>query len=97
MTRIHAVALSILAAATLASSPALADCKHCGTVTEVKAIKADPTNDKATATAVAAGASYQVVVKMDDGKQRSFSFKKTPDYKAGDKVKIVNGMQLTKQ
>jgi len=97
MTRIHALAFSILATATLASSHVLADCKHCGTVTEVKAIKKDEANDKATATAVQAGASHQVVVKMDDGKTRSFSFKKAPDYKAGDKVKIVNGAQLTKQ
>ena len=97
MTRIQVLASSILATATLASSPALADCKDCGTVAEVKAIKKDDANDKSTATAVEAGAGYQVVVKMDNGKSRSFSFKTAPDYKAGDKVKVVNGAKLTKQ
>jgi uncharacterized Zn finger protein len=97
MTRIQVLASSILATAMLASPPVLADCKHCGTVAEVKAIKKDEANDKSTAIAVEAGASYQVVVKMDNGKSRSFSFKKAPDYKAGDKVKVVNGAQLAKQ
>ena len=97
MTRIQALSLSILAAATLATGPALANCKDCGTVAEVKAIKKDAANDPSTATAVEAGASYQVVVKMDNGKSRNFSFKNAPDYKAGDKVKVVNGAKLTKQ
>jgi len=97
MTRIQTLALSLLAATTLATSPALADCKDCGTVAEVKMIKKDAANDKSTATAVEAGASYQVVVKMDNGKSRNFSFKSAPDYRAGDKVKVVNGAKLTKQ
>ena len=97
MTRTQALTLSILAAATLAAEPTLADCKDCGTVAEVKAIKKDASNDQATATAVEAGATYQVVVKMDNGKSRNFSFKTAPDYKAGDKVKVVNGAKLTKQ
>ena len=91
------LAPSFLAAAMVASAPAFADCKHCGTVSEVRAIKQDAANDKATAIAVQAGSNYQVVVKMDTGKPRSFSFKTPPDFKAGDKVKVVNGMQLAKQ
>ena len=91
------LASSILAATALAATPALADCKQCGTVTEVRAIKEDAANDKATAIAVQAGSRYQVVVKMDTGKPRSFSFKNSPDFKAGDKVKIVNGAQLARQ
>lgn len=97
MTRFQAFSLSILAAAMLVAEPALADCKDCGTVAEVKSIKKDAANDPSTATAVAAGSNYQVVVKMDNGKSRSFSFKQAPDYKAGDKVKVVNGAQLRKQ
>ena len=51
MTRIQALSLSILAAAMLVGGPALADCKDCGTVAEVKTIKKDAANDQATATA----------------------------------------------
>lgn len=83
--------------ASFSTEPAPADCKDCGTVAEVKAIKQDAANDQATAIAVAAGATYQVVVTMDNGKTRKFSFKQAPDYKAGDKVKVVNGAKLTKQ
>jgi hypothetical protein len=91
------VAASLVATALLAPTPALAACKDCGTVAEVKGIKEDAANDKSTAAAVKAGAKYQVVVKMDAGKPRSFTFMKPPDFKAGDKVKVVNGMQLAKQ
>ena len=34
--------------------------------------------------------SYQVVVRMDDGKDRVFNFSNPTSYKAGDKVKIVD-------
>jgi outer membrane lipoprotein SlyB len=34
--------------------------------------------------------SYQVVVKMEDGKNRYFNFSKEPSYRIGDKVKIVD-------
>lgn len=40
--------------------------------------------------------SYQVVVKMDDGKSRTFNFAKETSYRAGDKVKVVDG-KLVKQ
>jgi outer membrane lipoprotein SlyB len=46
-------------------------------------------NQKATLT-------YQVLVKMDDGKSRTFNFSKETSYRAGDKVKVVDG-KLTKQ
>jgi len=35
--------------------------------------------------------SYQVLVKMDDGKSRTFNFSKETSYRAGDKVKVVDG------
>lgn len=40
--------------------------------------------------------TYQVVVKMDDGKSRTFNFSKETSYRAGDKVKVVDG-KLTRQ
>ena len=46
-------------------------------------------NQKATTT-------YQVIVKMDDGKSRTFNFSQETSYRSGDKVKVVDG-KLTKQ
>ena len=40
--------------------------------------------------------SYQVLIKMDDGKSRTFNFSNPTSYKVGDKVKIVDG-KLTRQ
>ena len=40
--------------------------------------------------------TYRVVVKMDDGKSRSFNFSKPTSYRAGDKVKVVDG-KLTRE
>jgi outer membrane lipoprotein SlyB len=40
--------------------------------------------------------SYQVVVKMEDGKARTFNFSKETSYRAGDKIKVVDG-KLTRQ
>jgi outer membrane lipoprotein SlyB len=40
--------------------------------------------------------SYQVVVKMEDGGNRTFNFSKETSYRSGDKVKIVDG-KLTRQ
>jgi outer membrane lipoprotein SlyB len=40
--------------------------------------------------------TYQVVVKMEDGKSRTFNFSKETSYRAGDKVKVVDG-KLTRQ
>jgi len=39
---------------------------------------------------------YQVNIKMDDGKSRTFTFSNPTSYKAGDKVKIVDG-KLTRR
>ena len=40
--------------------------------------------------------SYQVVVKMEDGKSRTFNFSKETSYRVGDKIKVVDG-KLTRQ
>ena len=40
--------------------------------------------------------SYQVVIKMDAGNTRYFNFSNPTSYRAGDKVKIVDG-KLTRQ
>ena len=46
-------------------------------------------NQKSTTT-------YEVVVKMEDGKSRTFNFSKETSYRIGDKIKVVDG-KLTKQ
>jgi hypothetical protein len=96
MQRFLAIA-SAICALLLAPVPAHADCKDCGTVAEVRSIKEDPKNDASTAAAVKAGAKYQVVIKMETGKPRHFTFIAPPEYKVGDKVKIVQGFKLQKQ
>jgi outer membrane lipoprotein SlyB len=40
--------------------------------------------------------SYQVHVKMEDGKERTFSYASATSYRVGDKVKVVDG-KLTRQ
>jgi len=35
--------------------------------------------------------TYEVLVRMDDGSNRNFSFEKEPGYRAGDKVKVIEG------
>ncbi len=40
--------------------------------------------------------TYQVIVKMEDGKSRTFNFPKETSYRAGDKIKVVDG-KLVKQ
>ena len=40
--------------------------------------------------------SYQVLVKMEDGKSRTFNFSKETSYKVGDRIKVVDG-KLTRQ
>ncbi|MBL0141205.1 MAG: glycine zipper 2TM domain-containing protein [Betaproteobacteria bacterium] len=35
--------------------------------------------------------TYQVAVKMEDGKSRTFNFSKQTSYRIGDKVRIVDG------
>lgn len=134
--RIHAVlAASLLAGAFAIAPDALAACKDCGTVTDVKTIKKEGEgsglgavaggvlggvlghqvgsgrgNTAATIVGAGAGAyaghqveknqksstSHRVVVKMDDGKTRSFDFRQATSYRIGDKVKVVDG-KLTRQ
>ena len=43
-----------------------------------------------------ASTTYDVVVKMEDGKSRTFSFTKETSYRVGDKIKVVDG-KLTRQ
>lgn len=38
-----------------------------------------------------ASTSYQVIVKMEDGKVRTFTFSAETSYRVGDKVKVVDG------
>ncbi len=40
--------------------------------------------------------TYQVIVKMEDGKSRSFSFAKATSYRAGDRIQVVDG-KLTRR
>jgi len=35
--------------------------------------------------------TFQVVVKMEDGKSRTFSFDKETSYRVGDRIKVVDG------
>ena len=35
--------------------------------------------------------SYQVIVKMEDGKSRTFNFSKETSYRVGDRIKVVDG------
>ena len=127
-----AISLAILA---VASPPALAACKDCGTVVDVKSIKqkgegsgagavlggvaggvlghqigSGRGNDAATVVGAVGGAyaghqieknqksttSYQVVVKLEDGATRTFSYSQPTSYKVGDKVRIVD-KKLTRQ
>ena len=67
-------------------------------------------NDVATVAGAAGGAyaghqieknqksttSYQVVVTLEDGRTRTFSYGSATSYKVGDKVKVVDG-KLTRQ
>ena len=67
-----------LLVASAVATPALAVCDHCGTVAEVKVIKKESTT------------SYQVMVKMENGATRVFSYGTPTAYKVGDRVKIVD-------
>jgi outer membrane lipoprotein SlyB len=35
--------------------------------------------------------SYQVIVKMEDGKSRTFNFSRETSYRVGDRIKVVDG------
>ena len=120
-------ALFVLASAF--APAAIAQCKECGTVTDVRTIKKEGEGtglgmvaggviggvlghqvgsgrgkDVATVAGAAGGAyaghqveksqksttSYQVVVKMEDGKSRTFYYSNPTSFKAGDPVKVVD-------
>ena len=38
-----------------------------------------------------ASTSYEVIVKMEDGKTRTFTFSAETSYRVGDKIKVVDG------
>ena len=119
-----------LAAAVIAfSQGAFAECKGCGTVTDVKTVqvKGEATGggaivggvlggvlghqvgsgrgkDVATVAGAAGGAyaghqveknskattQYQVVVKLESGETRTFTYKAATSYKVGDRIKVVD-------
>lgn len=117
------------AAFALGGADALAACKGCGTVADVRAVKkagegsgtgavlggvvggvlghqigSGRGNTAATVAGAAGGAyaghqveknqkstlTYQVVVKMESGAERTFSYSKPTSYKVGDRVKVVD-------
>jgi hypothetical protein len=89
---------AIVTAALLLLTPnAHAACKDCGVVAEVKTITRKPATTASTATPVDATTTYQVIVKLENGKIRTFSFLRPPEFAAGDKVRIVQGMKLEKR
>jgi len=133
-TKLITTAVAALAIAGF-STQAGAECRDCGTVTDVKTIKKEGEgtgvgavaggvlggvighqigsgrgNTAATVVGAGAGAyaghqveknqksttSYQVLIKMEDGKNRTFNFSNPTSYKVGDKVKVVDG-KLTRQ
>ena len=120
-------ALFVLASAF--APAALAACKDCGTVTDLRTVKKEGEGsglgavaggviggvlghqvgsgrgkDVATVAGAAGGAyaghqieksqksttTYQVIVKMDEGNTRTFTYSNPTSYKVGDKVKIVD-------
>ena len=104
-TKLITTAIAALAIAGF-TTQASAECKDCGTVTDVKTIKKE--GEASGVGAVAGGVlggvighqveknqksttSYQVHIKMDDGKNRTFNFSNPTSYKVGDKVKVVDG------
>ena len=125
-----AISGALLALASLFAAPALAVCKNCGAVVDVKTIEqkgeasgagavlggvaggvlghqigSGRGNTAATVVGAAGGAYaghqieknrnsktiYRVQVKMEDGKTRSFDYSEPTAFKAGDKVKIIDG------
>ena len=124
-----AISGALFVASAAFAPAALALCKECGTVTNVRTVKkageasgvgavaggivggvlghqigAGRGKDVATVAGAAGGAyagheieksqkattSYVVVVKMEDGAERTFTYSQPTSYKVGDKVKIVD-------
>ena len=120
-------AAALFALATGCATEAIAQCKGCGTVVDVKTIKKEGEGsgvgavlggvaggvlghqvgsgrgkDVATVAGAAGGAyaghqieknqksttSYEVVVKMEEGNTRTFTYPGPTSYKVGDKVKV---------
>ena len=105
-----AVAAAMAFAGGLAFDAAAA-CKDCGTVVDVRTVKKEGEASGAGAVigGIAGGVlghqveksrksttSYQVVVKLEDGRTRTFSYADPTSYRVGDKVKIVD-KKLTRQ
>jgi outer membrane lipoprotein SlyB len=134
LTRVLAATAATFSALAF-TTPSFAECRDCGTVTDVKTVSkhgeasgvgavaggvlggvlghqigSGRGNTAATIVGAGAGAyagneveknrksttSYQVLIAMDDGKSRTFNFSSPTSYKAGDKVKIVDG-KITRQ
>lgn len=127
---LHTIAAAaIIALGAAFATEALAACKDCGSVVDVRTLKKEGEGsgvgavlggvaggvlghqvgsgrgkDVATVAGAAGGAyvghqveknqksttSYQVVVKMEEGNTRTFTYASPTSYKVGDKVKIVD-------
>jgi outer membrane lipoprotein SlyB len=130
------VSIALFATAATLAPPALAKCKNCGEVIEVKTVQkkgeasgggaviggvvggvlghqiGSGRGNTAATIAGAAGGAYaghqveknrnmvtedHILINMEEGRDRTFVYKSKPKYKAGDRVKIVDGkLQLAK-
>ena len=95
-----------LAALGIAVAPAAsAACRECGTVVNLKKVEkeGEATGGGAVIGGIAGGVlghqieksrnktvSYEVVVKMEDGRTRTFTYKEPTGFHMGDRVKIVD-------
>ncbi len=87
----RAITAAVLVACALLAPPVFAVCDNCGTVADIKTIKKEgegpgPQVEKKPKSITA----YQVVVKMENGALRIFSYGTPTAYKVGDRVKIVD-------
>jgi hypothetical protein len=71
-----------LAAKPIAESPAIALCADCATVVSVQPASAGTGN-------------WQVAVRMADGSHRLFASESQPSWRAGEQVRISNGVILS--
>ena len=96
LTRCHlsaAITTAIFVGAIALAPAADAACDNCGTVVGAGAgAYAGHQVEKNQKSST----NYQVIVKMEDGKSRTFNFSKETSYRSGDKIKVVDG-KLVKQ
>jgi hypothetical protein len=59
-------------------------CTGCGVVSAVNVVEKQANK----------GWRWDVIVHMDDGSRRSYSFDSEPAFRPGDKVQVVNGKQM---